>query len=184
MAILQSIRCHKSCKTHVFLSRPALQGKLLGFQCTQLMICGVTANAGPPSAPGPTSAYLQHHPHAQNKVTSQTPNIQSPVPAPQNTQVWGQGSYLHRTQSQSQKKKKKRHRKISASPAWRHPCRELLEVGGRHGTSRTHTQLKPPAGAKLALYRGSVTHLCLILQSIPEWMHYLSHCISHQLMDN
>lgn len=93
--------------------------------------------------------------------------------------------------SQDTVRAKKKHRWIGASPAQRqpgHPCSELLELRGWHWASpvlcRTRTQLKPPAGAKLALCRGSVTHLCLSLQCNPEWTYYPGYCIIHHLMAN
>ena len=195
MAILQSpIRCHKSYKTHLFLPSPALQGKLLGFQCTQVhdlwsyskyrpTLCSWTCLS--PPAPSPMCIRWRHF--SDTKYSGAWPWLMSPVPAPDNAQVWGQDNYFHRTLSQSQKKCWW----ISASPAQRqprHPCSELLELGGWHraspGLSRTCTQLKLPAGAKLALCRGSVTHLCAGLQCIPEWTYYAGYCITDQLIAN
>lgn len=156
MAILQSIRCHKSYKTHVFLSSRALQGKLLGFHSALsswfVKLQQMQVHPQPLDLPQPTYC-ITHVYKIKSLLIYQIFRGLAVVheSSPSTTEHTGQDSYRTQSQSQKKKKKKKRHWRISASPAWRHSWRELLEVGGGRRTSRTHTQPKPPAGAKLAL---------------------------------
>lgn len=184
MAILQSpIRCHKNYKTHVFLPSPALQGKLLGFHCTQVHDLWSSSKYRPT-----LGSWTSPSPPAPSPTVHRTETLQRPGHsswAQSHLYIKGTGQLLSRD-TESEPKQALLDPCQPNTEAGRAPCSELLELGSWHGAipglHRTRTQPKPPAEAKLALCTGSGTHLCPSLQRIPEWTRHPGYCITHQLM--